>query len=161
VNDHAPIPTQPLAAERSRLQWLLANTKAKDKPEIYVLCKQRISSLRQQLSDMAEEVEAFGLDHIRECGPFEVGDTRHYEKTDKQEKDRDPTTTFHALLAAADGDLAVATACLASDAIKAGAAKKVLGPDFAKHFETRIKYVVATGRPRKVIGTTSLTWSKQ
>jgi hypothetical protein len=37
----------------------------------------------------------------------------------------------------------------------------VLGPDFAKHFETRIKYVVATGRARKVIGTTSLTWSKQ
>jgi hypothetical protein len=164
-NDPAPIPAQPqalapLAAERQRMAYRLAACPKEDMPEVYVTLLGQADAIIAAAQELKRMVKAAGLEHVEHHGEFVVGDTRFYKTIDKTDKPRDvPRMTYKALAAKAGGDEDAVLECLAADAFKPGACRKLLGDEYHLHFKTEIKYEVATGKPRKVIGTKSLTFN--
>jgi hypothetical protein len=151
----------PLAAERQRMAYRLAACPPAEKPEALAEAWARLRAIEEARREIKQLVDEAALEHIREHGEFEIGDLRYFEGVDRDTRDADPRMTFEGLMLATGGDLDALKECLASGAFKPGACRKVLGDDFERYFTTTVKQDVKTGRARKVIGTTSLTWSKQ
>jgi hypothetical protein len=157
-NDPAPIPAQPLAAERDRLARLINNCPAERMPELYVEAKQRVRAIRDALKDIDAMGEEAGLEHAQTHGAFEIGDTRYYPGMEIKTKDRDPVTTAKAILEAADLDTLLD--CLSATAFKQGAVKKIEGLNFNELFEITVEPDLKTGKPRKKLHSTSLTFNR-
>jgi hypothetical protein len=150
--------TQPLAAERDRLARLIAACPPEAMPELYVEAKQRVRAIRDALKDIDAMVEEAGLERAATHGPFTVGDIRHWAGLEIKTKDRDPVTTAKAILEAADLDTLLD--CLSATAFKQGTVKKIEGLNFNELFEITVVPDLKTGKPKKTLHSTSLTFNR-
>ncbi len=100
--------------------------------------------LKRQLKDaMKPWIEA--------NGPVVIGDVRWVLVNKKTEKVRDLKSAVMALDKAVGGEFDLFIDALSVNAIKPGAAKKILGADFEKFFEVLIEMDVETKRPKKEV----------
>jgi hypothetical protein len=150
----------PLAAERQRMAYRLAACPPAEKPEALAEAWARLRAIEEARREIKQMVDEAALDHIREHGEFEIGDLRYYEAVDRDTRDADPRMTFEGLLAATGGDLDAVKECLASGAFKPGACRKVLDKDFERYFTVTEKPDVRTGKPKKKLQSTSLTFNR-
>jgi hypothetical protein len=165
-NDPAPIPAQPqalapLAAERQRMAYVLSACPVQEFPERYVEFVARASAVIDAAKELLAMVKERGLEHALEHGEFVVADTLHYPGFDKDTKETDPRLTFEELLRATGGDLDQVKACLKAGAFKHGACKAILDKAaYARCFTTIVKPDLKTGKPKKKLQSTSLTFNR-
>jgi hypothetical protein len=80
---------------------------------------------------------------------FMVGETKWFIAAKKKEKCRDLKAAIEALYLATGGDFDAFVGVLSINAVKPGAAKKVLGSEFDRHFETTTEQDVSTHQPKR------------
>jgi hypothetical protein len=113
----------------------------------------QLKSAAQFIRELQQRIKPLMIADIQAHGRYQVGEEDFYVAPDKSHKPRDTKALVVALLDATAGDLDAFCACLASDAIKPGAAKDVLGEDaFARLFETIVKTDLK-GKPIKALQT--------
>ncbi len=102
--------------------------------------------------ELKKELEPKLIAWIEANGDIEVGTVRYYIGNNKKDKCNDLPLTVQALFTACGGDFETFCSVLSANAIKAGAAKKLIGEDkFAKLFDTIIEKDIKTGKPVKMV----------
>lgn len=90
--------------------------------------------------------------YLVEHGSFTWQGKRYYVGTDKSYRMKAPMKeAVEALLTATGGDLDAFCEVLASNALKPGTCKTVLGDEFSRIFATVTKASVETGKPERVV----------
>ncbi len=92
-----------------------------------------------QAQDLKRQLKDAMKPWIEANGPVVIGDVRWVLVNKKTEKVRDLKSAVMALEKAVGGEFDLFIDCLSVNAIKTGAAKKVLGNDFEKFFEVTIE----------------------
>lgn len=99
----------------------------------------RLNAAMSQGRSLKERVEEYMTKWIEANGPFAIGDTEFFLAPDKSIKCRDIRKTVTALYESVAGDFDAFCECLSVNAIKPGAAKKVLGDSrFLELFEVKV-----------------------
>lgn len=109
----------------------------------------RIDGAMKRLKEAKGELEKFLIDYLpTHCRELVIGDTRYFVTTKKKTKCLSIPEAVTALYEATGGDFDAFCDCLSSNAIKYGAAKKVLGDRFQEHFDV-IEELDLEGKPVK------------
>lgn len=111
---------------------------------------------------LKELMEARMIEWMQTNGDLVVSDTvKYYLGTDKTTKCNDVPAAVEALLSACDGDFKRFCDCLASNAVKHGASKKLLPPDiYSKLFVTMTKSKVEGGPATKELKRSDESFSR-
>lgn len=109
----------------------------------------RLDSYMQFGRELKQRLEEAVIDWIQANGDLVIGDVRYYVGVRKTTKCIDVAAAVDALLAASGGDMQAFVACLASDALKHGAAKKVLGEQWDRYFKVEAKPKLENEQPKK------------
>jgi hypothetical protein len=111
---------------------------------------QIVAGMKQRIREIDNRMQAAAIAWIEANGDLDAGNTRYYVGTEKVTKCNGNAGAIDSLFAAAHGDMDAVAGCLASDALKHGACRKLLGDtDFAKHFTTTERPDLKTGAPKK------------
>jgi hypothetical protein len=118
--------------------------------EDMILVLGRVQEAQRELKLMREHVEARLVEKLRTLPgrAVQFGTVKYYVGAEKKVKCRDVRLAILALMDAAGGDFAAFSDTLSANAIKQGAAKKVLGPAFDQHFETTTEEVLEEGKAK-------------
>lgn len=109
-----------------------------------------IQVLKREIRRVDDLFENIFIEWIQANGDLQIGDVRYYVGTPKDTKCINVPATLAALLEATGGDFDRVCGCLSSNAIKHGAAKKVLPEDeFSKLFSVTEKVTLEEGKPKK------------
>jgi hypothetical protein len=128
-----------------------------------------LGTLRSQLAFFATKLKEMRalldekmIEIIKETGQdITIGPIRYYAGIEKKTKCIEHMATLTALFEAAGGDIAVVAGCIASDGLKPGACKSILGEvEFPKHFDTIEVNVVKEGKPSKKLMSTNDEFTK-
>lgn len=112
----------------------------------------QVEIFQRKARELRQQCEEQVKDYILEHGEIEVGDKRWYVGVDRKHKPALPMPELVALLMEeTGGDFDRFCELLASDALKPGACKKVLGERFDEAFETKTVTDLKTGEPRKSV----------
>lgn len=115
----------------------------------------RVQHTRAALREIVRQYEALAdeasLDYLQRHGSVTTQTERYYVGTKRTTKCRDARATIEAILTATGGDLDRLCSLLASQPLKHGGCKAVLGNEWDKHFETVEVPDVATGKPQRVV----------
>lgn len=107
-----------------------------------------VKRLQQVYWQLKDRMEAAAMHYIEKHGNIEDGDRRVYIAPNKTTKCKSNRETMQAVLEAAGGDVDALVDCLASDAFKPGATKKLVGALKGETlFETKVTQNVKTGEP--------------
>lgn len=118
-------------------------------PEEVLILYEQAAFMAQQLKALRDELKDAMVEYIREHGEINAGNSvRYVVGTEKRTKCRDRKALLHALLEACGGDLDRLGECLASDAFKHGACRKVLEDQWDAHFSVEVVYNVETKTPK-------------
>jgi len=108
----------------------------------------RVENFLRVAKQLKAACEVRIIEYVKANGPYTVGDNvTKTVKAEKKEKPKDLRATVEACMIAANGDLDLFTGLIASDGIKPGAAKRLLGEAFDEHFETTWRDVLVDGKP--------------
>lgn len=119
-----------------------------------------IAGLKAKVKELDTNHKAALLAWLQFNGDLEVGELRYYVGTDKHTKCNNNRQTVEAILNACAGDVDSLASCIASDGLKTGACKTVLGDDgFASHFTTIVVSDVKTGKPKRKVLTANNRFS--
>jgi hypothetical protein len=118
--------------------------------EDMILVLGRVQEAQRELKTMKEHVEAKLVEKLRTLPGKSVqfGTIKYYVGVEKKVKCRDVRLAILALMDAAGGDFAAFSDALSANAIKQGAAKKMLGPAFDRFFETTTEEVLEEGKAK-------------
>ncbi len=112
-----------------------------------LLALEAVRVLGELHRDLKAQVEAAAISHIERHGEISDGVRRYYVAPNKSTRCTDVRGTLAAILDAAGGDLDAVQDCLASDAWKPGATRKLLGAASDGYFETKVTTSLKTGEP--------------
>lgn len=108
------------------------------------------ASLKQIVRDYSARLEEAAIAYIqRRGGSVETLTARFYVGTAKTTKCRDVPRAVDAVLQACGGDFDRLMECLASQPLKHGACKAVLGDEWERHFEVTERLDMKTGKPAR------------
>ncbi len=115
--------------------------------------RERIRGAIRRLRQAQDELDAFLIQWMPANGVRElvVGDERTFVTEKKSTKCRNINAAVQAIFEAVGGDYESFCDTLSSNAIKYGAARKVLGDAFDAHFETKVELDLETSKPKKVL----------
>jgi hypothetical protein len=112
----------------------------------------RIDGGLKRLKTAKEALEAFLITWLPEHGnELRIGDVRYWVGAKKKVKCRNIPAAVTALYEETGGDFDAFCDCLSSNAIKYGAARKVLGGKYELHFETTEEMDLEREAPKKVL----------
>jgi hypothetical protein len=112
----------------------------------------RIDDAIRRAKELKAELEATLLEWIpANGGELIIGDVRYYVGPDKKVKCRSISATVTALMEISGGDYDAFCECLSANAIKPGAARKLLADKFDEFFETTETLDLKTGKPLKKV----------
>lgn len=116
----------------------------------------QLAFFASKLKEMRALLDEKMLEIIAETGQdIQIGPIRYYAGLDKKTKCLDHLAALLALFETAAGDVAIVAGYIASDGLKPGACKSILGDAFTKHFETTEVPVVKEGKPSKKLMTSN------
>ncbi len=108
----------------------------------------RVEFAMEQAKALKATLEARLLPWLQANGPLTLGTIRYYAGTTKVTKCRDVAKALEALMDAAHGDWALICSCLSSNALKHGAAHKVLTPEeWDQHWQIEEVPDLKEGKP--------------
>ncbi len=116
-----------------------------ERPEMTVddacLLLTKIDAAMKRAREMKAQLEAFLIGWLPDHGgEMVIGDVVHFVTNKKKVKCRNIPAAIDAILIACEGEVAAMADVLSSDAIKVGAARKLLGDaKFEELFETRFE----------------------
>lgn len=97
--------------------------------------RDKVIAAKQRCTELMALLDAIAIEHVKASGPFEVGDIRYTVGNRKQVKCKNTGEAARTILETFGPD--ELANCLASDALKHGAASRLLPPDeFDRLFET-------------------------
>lgn len=98
----------------------------------------KLEGLAKRIREIREAGEPRVIEWIQKNGEIKIGGVRYYVAPDKTEKDRNHKDTIEALAASPeiDGNFQLLADCLSVNAVKPGAARKILKENFGEFFET-------------------------
>jgi len=106
----------------------------------------KVQYAKEAISELERELKARLLARVLASGPFVLGETRYWASSPSTTKCVDVRDAVETVLQHNGGDFDVLKGCLASDAMKPGACKKVLSPElWARCFRVETKTVLKTG----------------
>jgi hypothetical protein len=111
-----------------------------------------VEALERRAKQLKASLEDALIAHIRATGQdLVIGEIRYYAGHRKSVKCLDVPATFDAAVEAAGGDLGrVLNECLASDALKPGAVKALIGDEaFGRLYRVEVREELGEGKPRK------------
>jgi hypothetical protein len=124
-----------------------------DRPAAYALgIYERVRFYKKSLADLEATCEEQLMEWIKVNGDLVISETaRYYVGTPKTTKCLDVPATVEALMNAVAGDFTRFCDTLSANAIKHGAAKKILTEDdFARLFKTETREVLQEGKVKPV-----------
>jgi len=115
--------------------------------------RDRLSFLRNSLKTLSDSLEEKFIEWINVNGEITYGTKRLYVGSKKDNKCVDQRAALEALMQVCGGDWEQFCGCLASGAIKPGAAKQVMGEEtWSKHFQVVEKTELKDGVAKPVKG---------
>jgi uncharacterized protein YpmB len=110
----------------------------------------RICFYSREIKRIKDLAETAVMEWIKANGDLNAGNgIRYYVGTDKTTKCKDVAATVEAILVAVEGDAKRFTDILSANAIKHGAAKKVLPPEvYEQLFEVVVRETLEEGKPK-------------
>lgn len=115
-----------------------------------------MANLKAKVKELDANHKAALLAWIQFNGEIEDGETRYYVGSEKRTKCNNNRQAIEAILNACAGDVDSLAACIASDGLKHGACKTVLGEDgYKEHFTVIVTEDVKTGKPKRKVLTAS------
>jgi hypothetical protein len=114
---------------------------------------ERTRFYKQALADLQDRCEALMIEWIKANGDLQISDTaRYYVGTPKTTKCTDLPGAIETILTTVGGDFTKFCEILSSNAIKYGAAKKVLTQeDFERLFKVEERETLEEGKVKKLI----------
>ncbi len=111
----------------------------------------RCQFIAREAKARQQQIEAAILEWVQEHGDLIVSDTlRYYAGTEKVTKCINVPAAVEALLVAVGGDFNTMCEALSSNAIKYGAAKKMLPPEvYDQYFTVEYRETLEEGKPKK------------
>lgn len=119
-------------------------------PDDLGVLRGQLAFLASKLKEMRALLDEKMLEIIAESGQdIQIGPIRYYASIEKKTKCLNHEAALVALFETAAGDVASVANCIASDGLKPGACKSILGDAFSKHFETSENPAIKEGKPSK------------
>src|SRR4051812_45324984 len=115
----------------------------------------RLDGIAKRTRGAKAQLESFLLTWLptQPVKELQIGEVRYYVGPKTKEKCRNVPAAVTALYEATGGDYEAFCDCLSANAIKYGAAKKVLGEKYHDFFETITELDILTGKPAKALKT--------
>lgn len=135
--DTQPISTNPATPlTLASLAARVASTEIETPVDDVLELRENLSFMLTQIKGLQKNLDERLIEWIRANGTIEYGTKKIYVGTKKDTKCKALRPALEALMIACGGDWEKFCECMASGAIKYGAAKTVLGDEWGDHFET-------------------------
>lgn len=110
-----------------------------------------VADYRKALKECEDRAWAALEELVKANGPITYGHTKYYIGTVTKDKCRNTRAAVEAVMIAAGGDIDTFNDVLSVNAFKYAAARKLLGPEYEKHFETVVEDELKEGKsvPKK------------
>lgn len=109
----------------------------------------KVDALMRFARELRANCDRVVLEWVLLNGPLTVGDVKYYAGFRKVTKCQDNAAAVELLLTETGGDVQQLAACIASDGLKPGACREVLGPRFGEVFTTEERPELREGKPVK------------
>lgn len=143
-------PETPLAALRNRIDAIDVDTPHDELAAVQCTVDfwaEQMKALKDALNGRKLEWLVNGGNH-RE---LVIGEVRHVVVNKKKVVCPDKLAALNALFEAAQGDMEKVAGCIASDGLKHGACKTVLGGAYEQHFTEIVEQDTETKKPKKAV----------
>lgn len=107
------------------------------------------AALKAIVREYGDRLKEAAIEYINKHGPVETVTTRFYVGNKRTTRCRDTERAVRAILEATGGDFDRMMGCLASQPLKHGECRSVLGNDWGRHFEVVETPDLKTGKPQK------------
>jgi hypothetical protein len=112
----------------------------------------KLKALAERARELKRQFDEQLLEYIEANGDVTIGEVRYYAGYEKETKCVNVPGALTSLMIHAGGDVEVFCGALAANAIKHGAAKKILPPDeYDLYFVTSLKPDLKEGKPVKKV----------
>lgn len=128
---------------------ILATDAATD--EDFLIVQNTRAALREAVKHYEALADDASLEYLQRHGSVQTDSERFYVGTKRTTRCQNTRATVEAILTVTGGDLDTLCGLLASQPLKPGGCKAVLGPEWDRHFETSEVPDVLTGKPKKEV----------
>ena len=104
--------------------------------DTFMTVQHTLAGLKQLVAEYSALAAEASIEYVRRNGPVETDTERYYLGRTKTTRCRDTAAAVEAIFTASGGDIGTLVGLLASQPLKHGACKGVLGEQWAEHFET-------------------------
>lgn len=147
INVGGAVKTDLIAATRAAIDRVIEGGASRDDVLTTINVVDRLKQLTREL---AAKSDAAVVAWLEQHGDIECGEVRYYAGVNKTTKCEDKSAAVGALLDATGGDVDKLSECLASDGLKPGMCRAVLGDKkFGALFVTKETADLKTGKPVK------------
>lgn len=134
------------------LRSFVLNLSPESEAAAVLLVRDWVLSAQSKLRDLKQLLDEQLIAWIESNGDLVIDEqSRLYVGREKVTKCRDVGACLQALFDLAEGEYEKVVQCLSTTAIKHGAARSVLGDEYAKHFTEEVKADIKTGKPKKAV----------